>query len=430
MDTSIELFRFIKKNTILFPLRLEYSKKFLNSNEELWKKRLLFSVDNPDVQIELSFSKYERDITAVSQLLIHFQQYLSFRDVTGSPTAVSVRINYGQLKRGLLDCALNELLTLSGACSNLGNLELLKEISISKSIETHFFPQNSLYYLSHLKRISIFHSSSISDVSCLNGVTFLELTCCPLTTLAGLKDVRTLILHWCLNLVDISSLTNIYEINIRCCDKIKNYDSLRYWKVIYLGDQSWVDVGRFSSVRKLSVDTCLRVKNFKFKADTVKFLSLISPKSHFFTRNRFDCCERVEIHCCFYELDLTVFLNIKALVLSHCEKVTSLSALSGGMSKFVRLSCCQNVGDFSGISHVSHVEIEHINANPVTIPAVVAIKRLKIFKCYAWKSFEGLQNIPTLEIATVLLCVMNHYCQEQMKNCLFMLPGPVFDGIV
>jgi hypothetical protein len=40
-----------------------------------------------------------------------------------------------------------------------------------------------------------------------------------------------------------------------------------------------------------------------------------------------------------------------------------------------------------------------LNANPVTIPAVGAIKRLKIFKCCAWKSFEGLQNIPTLEIS-------------------------------
>jgi hypothetical protein len=40
-----------------------------------------------------------------------------------------------------------------------------------------------------------------------------------------------------------------------------------------------------------------------------------------------------------------------------------------------------------------------MKANPVTFPAVVTIKRLNIFECCAWTSFEGLQNIPTLEIS-------------------------------
>jgi hypothetical protein len=308
LSSAKELFQLMKRYTILFPLGFEFTQKFLDPAHERWKSELLDLVDNPEQQIELSFFKNSEKVISLFDIFNNSQYFLRSCDERYSRGSITMRIKYGELKQVEVTNKITSVINLCiKPAKEIADYDSLKNMSIPNIIN-HDFYRSNVSFLSCVKRISIFHSSCLTDVSCLSGTRFVELVhCSSLKNLNGLKNIHTLILNGCFNLEDVSKLVGINSVNIANCAKLRCYKSLHKCKIVSFWDQQFVDLSVFSTATQLEVLKCSKIKSFKFAAGTVRRVKFIAPQKSLMTKNRFDCCEEVNIYGCQFEFDFCSF---------------------------------------------------------------------------------------------------------------------------
>jgi hypothetical protein len=397
MNTSQELFQSIRKKTIVFKLGFRRSANFVL--DEDWKGDLISKVALPDNQIELSF--FIRTCAALSD----FRWYLSslplftnFSDLDDEeyPFHSNLRrvtfatMSYFQFRYNL---SRNKVETvISFPFPGVEEISQIPKIQFSKSCAFGGFFPNYLKSCCHLKKVTI-TSVSFSSFNCLSRCDSLELSSCwQLIDVSQLGNIRVLLIKESHQLKDIRNLTNNNRIGFFSCTRIKNYDSLSKAAIIQLTDQNNVEPAVFRQVRQLDLINCRFTKNCRFNSESVRFLRVKDPPVDFFQQNDFHRCRAVVVSQYKRKLDLTIFKNVNSLTLQYCMKLTSLSRLVGNNHTELTIRYCEKITGFSPLAQIPHVIIElHLSYN-----------RKLVTQSTQFTTFEGLQNIRTLEIGNMM----------------------------
>jgi hypothetical protein len=139
---------------------------------------------------------------------------------------------------------------------------------------------------------------------------------------------------------------------------------------------------------------CRKVKSRSGLKFTVKVLTLNGPYKSMFRGNTFESCVSVEISDCQSCLDLEIFHRTRSLALNFCDKISSLAGLRKLKLEYVAIRHCRNITDFSPLCVVPHVCLS-LHSNEYT-------QRLGISQALTFTSFQGLQDVKTLEIHNVM----------------------------
>jgi hypothetical protein len=218
--------------------------------------------------------------------------------------------------------------------------------------------------------------------------------CYRLNDVNELGNIHTLMLSRYNNLEDISKLNNNYQIELSSCPRISNYEALTKSVIVKLDDQNSVDMPVFLLTRKLEISKCRKVKSRSGLKFTVKVLTLNGPYKSMFRGNTFESCVSVEISDCQSCLDLEIFHRTRSLALNFCDKISSLAGLRKLKLEYVAIRHCRNITDFSPLCVVPHVCLS-LHSNEYT-------QRLGISQALTFTSFQGLQDVKTLEIHNVM----------------------------
>jgi hypothetical protein len=149
MNTSKMAFGSIKAATIVFPLSVEGTRRFLT--DEVRKVELTSLLDKPDYQIELIFSKYVHQFQSLTDTLYNFSNYLSCGNIINPGYQIlSLRMNYYQYKDHLTKNKIERVMSLSSVAQKYEDLSPIGGLTIHKQITLGYIhsPEN-LIYLRH-----------------------------------------------------------------------------------------------------------------------------------------------------------------------------------------------------------------------------------------------------------------------------------------
>jgi hypothetical protein len=391
MNTSQELFQSIRKKTVVFALGFRRSINFVL--DEDWKNELISKVEYPDNQIELSF--FIDKCAAFSDFsgylsLPSFRNHLPRKYEYHFCPVPFATMSYSQFRYNLSRNKMETVISFS--FPSVDEISQIPQIQFSNSCTFRRHFPNYLETFSHLKKVTI-SAVDASSFNCLSRCDSLELSSCwQLTDVSQLGNIRVLLIKESHQLKDIRSLTNNFHIGLFSCSKIENYDSLSNSAIIQLSDQNNVEPGVFRKVRQLDLTNCKFTKSCRFNSESVRFLLVKDPPVDFFQQNVFHRCRAVVVSQYKRKLDLTIFKNVNSLTLQYCKKLTSLSSLVGNNHTELTIRYCEKITDFSPFAEIPHVIIElHFSYN-----------RKLVTQSTQFTTFEGLQNIRTLEIGNMI----------------------------
>jgi hypothetical protein len=221
----------------------------------------------------------------------------------------------------------------------------------------------------------------------------LELSkCCQLTDVSQLGNIRVLLIKESRQLKDIRNLTNNSHVGLFSCTRIENYDFLSNSAIVPLSDQNNVEPAVFRKARQLDLINCRFTNNCRFNSESVRFLLVENPPVDFFQQNVFHRCRTVVVSQYKRKLDLTIFKNVNSLTLQCCpSKKLTLAGLANNNHSQVTIQRCKQISDFSPLAQIPHVVID----------LYVSDNRKLVTQSTQFKTFQGLQNIRTLEIGNM-----------------------------
>lgn len=233
-----------------------------------------------------------------------------------------------------------------------------------------------LQQISQVRKLALHFCSVFFDFRKLEQLKYLTLAHQDFRNFQGFDNLRQVYLCECKNLIDVSVLAHIYDVEIHSCDDLRDVSPLRYVHRLFLSDCTKVndvsalgnvhllklcrlgnitDVSMLKTVHKLKL-TSLPVVNVNMLG-TVKYLKLVDLRS-LSDVSGLGTVQILEI------IDCPLIEHVFALKTVHCLDLTGLD----------------NVVDVSMLGAVHTLELYDM-PNIRNVKNLTTVKKLTIVRC-------------------------------------------------
>lgn len=386
-----KVFRSLKFHTLILKLNKVYSMEYYM--EETFRKLIQEKIHSTNKQLHLvyEFNPNVYDVTPLKDSYsIKFSYCPNLQNINQLEKVSKLSFCGCQLEeqkphlnklKNLLSLEFSYNMTLAAEdIQELGNIPTLKVSSCSLSDISSLGKENqknldlskcleitNVSNLSNLDRLNLSGCIGIQDISSLAKIHYLDLSyCTQITDVSCLGKVHTLNLTGCANLSQISGLgEGNYSINLSYCRLITNVSNL-------------------STVTKLNLAHCIRITD-------------VSMLGNCFELN-LTACEEIS--------DVNNLGNVHTLILTKCHKITDISGL-GKKNYYLDLRQCHNVYDVSSLTNVHTLNLSYSTMVETIYGMLTNVKSLNISGNNYINDVSSLENVEVLDIS---------YC----KNILYV----------
>eukprot|EP01040_Poterioochromonas_malhamensis_P001572 gene1572-1664_t len=458
MNTSIEIFEDIKRETVYYDLNTVYSQKYASDNS--FRTEILKRVARKGKQISIDFGRVSEfsqriQVKGVHRCRVNFnstyQNHRPFNmDIfSGIEELCLIRLHRVQSFEGMINVRKLHIEKLDNL-TNVSALSYLHTLSIINC--PNITNANGLGRLYLLK---IEKAPLLTDITALGkGNHTLSFIDCPLISdVSNLGNVHSLTLIRCPLIEDITKLVNVVNLNITDCPEIRDLRGLGKQTTIILGPCRARDYSMLKDVRNVVLISC-DIDDLSFLARSSEANSSSSWSNTAYNSSYsvgssreitsgppaidFDetdhpgfmllYCEAVRNvsylqHLYYVTIggnshvdDISMLGNVGHLCIFACPKITSLQGL-GKKNRYVEITDCESVTDFSPLQNVHFVDITSCNGftksedlmgvHHVTIDSCAELSDvsgfsqvhyLRLIKCEGILRIENLHNVPIVEI--------------------------------
>eukprot|EP01040_Poterioochromonas_malhamensis_P014784 gene14784-16422_t len=236
----------------------------------------------------------------------------------------------------------------------------LKSLSLNDYSSTPILP-----FIPNLTSLEVMNSSIVSihtNYCHLHKAIFVN--CVSLVDVSPLSQIYDLSIFSCSNLVDISKLTNNHSVTIVSCHRIMDYSAgfqfTHKIEISYPNVEAQIELtSLMKNIFSFSVTATAGsrlqsrpILTNGYSPPTLRHLAISSD----YYNHIYGGIKRLQISNCGQVHILTMLNNLRVLTLTHC-KISSLKGLVSTSTRIVTLDHCDAIKDFSYLKYVSKVSI-------------------------------------------------------------------------
>lgn len=413
MNTSLDLFEDIKRETVYYDLNTDSSLKF--ASNATFRNSILKKVSRKSKQVSLDFGRVSEFSQRVQIAGVH-RCRIQYYPIRRNHRALNVSIFSGIEELCLF--RFDRIVSFEGMeavrklhIEKLENLIDLSALSYLHSISMTDCPKvTNLNGLGRVYMVKIEKAPLLSDISALSGFNHsVSLVDCPLVTdVSNLGNVHSLTLVRCPLVNDVSKLHHVVNLNITDCPEIRDLRGLGRQTTVILGPCHARDYSMLKDVKNVVLISC-DIDDLSFldqhpstsssssslwpttSPSSSSSSSSSSPSAFYSSNVLFNAsestvsvsietddssrngfmllyCDSVSNvtylqHMSYVTIggnnlieDISMLGNVGHLCFFGCPKIKSLQGL-GKKNRYVEITDCEGVNDFTPLQNVYLVEI-------------------------------------------------------------------------
>jgi hypothetical protein len=271
------------------------------------------------------------------------------------------------------------------------------------ALQLVFIRENDLLtdvtYFVHLKKVNFVHCCALSNIACLKNVECLRISSCPaVVDVSQLGNIPRLEIINCNGITDVSALTNNHRLYLEQCSRLRSFPIQFNGRWFFHDDPSVLHKISCPNLRFYDLRTSKTAPNI------LHGLALRFPKLF-----------SVEVAYCDVICDVGGLKKVPVVKITSCNLLQDISGL--GENKSVCIRYCNQITSFASLKNVNKVSIygcagfsngyDVENVKELTLISLPQLSdarmlgnahHLIIMQCKRLNKFEGLSNVPNLEI--------------------------------